>query len=225
MSTLRSTLFLGAVVVGVSVIGCGGGDPAGGDPKRSAAQAAMSPGSAAISSKLYRGAPFRSCRSHVESESGPPSGPGDGDLAIGPGYFAKFWDNAQNATPSGGRRYLGVKVLFALRAGAQATLVVPPVSREHIGLQYGHSVPHADPPPGYNGPFTVRNGGVAVRFEGCPSDMPAASRPGAIGAWTEFSGGFFVDAPGCYPVELHVADGRESYRVGLPFGNAVCSSG
>jgi hypothetical protein len=118
---------------------------------------------------------------------------------------------------------MGVKIGFSLRAGTRATLVVPPAYREMIGLEYAHSVRHADPPPGLDGPFTLRNGGAAVRFEACPANEPAFSYAGAVGEWTPFSGGFFVARPGCYPIELHVAGRSEPYRRNLPFGGVSCA--
>ncbi len=103
-------------------------------------------------------------------------------------------DPAQNPTepewPLFGKTGLGV------RADRSAQLVVPPESRPHLRLGWG---PPATP-------------SVVVRTSTC---LEVATPTG----WLWHAGGYWANAPGCYPIDVHT--GHEITRVRIPVG-ATC---
>jgi hypothetical protein len=194
-----------AVAAALAAPGCGdGGAPA---PARPTA------------AEDHDRAPLRTCRTRNEGR-GPVAGPDGTDVRLGPAYFdgaaQLAAEDGSRFTPRAGRAYMEVKVLLALRARTRATLVAPPPERRAFGLLY------AKPPPPSAGPFTVRDGGAAVRLHACAETAPAFGYRGTVGPWTQFGGGFLLAGPGCHAVELHVAGRRTPYRATLSFGAGAC---
>jgi hypothetical protein len=192
------------LLIAAAVAGCGGDDS---EPKaRSAATPAP-----------FTGAPQLGCADRVEAEgneAGPVAGPESLDFGVKFGSFGFL----RGARPSSffkepERRYGSHALMLVLRADVRATLAIPADERGRTGLRYVPGTP-------VDGPFTVANGGTAVRFEACATDEPARTYEGNVGEWTEFAGDILLSEAGCHRVELHV-DGQPSPlsgQVSIPAG-------
>ena len=156
--------------------------------------------------------PVRPCSSRAEIGR-PVSGPGRDDVRAGPVFFAgakRLADRpAEDFHPRRGETHMFMKLAVIARAGTRVTLVIPREHRSETGLGYRRSEP---PKP----PFTVANGGAAVRFRACRRDQPAFSYDGVVGGRTAFTGGFLLTGPGCVPVE--VRERGRVHRATLAFG-------
>jgi hypothetical protein len=156
----------------------------------------------------------RSCDTRVEGGAPPTRFAGPTDVVAGPIAFTGL---ARVADPGAFRRsrmhgvYV-VKAAARVRAGQVVTLVVPPGYRTRASLSYSRSRLRS-----------VSDGVSAVRFEACPSNEPAFSYRGTVGAWTGFNGGFLVSRPLCLPVEVWVEGRQTPLRKLLSFGKGRCS--
>jgi hypothetical protein len=73
------------------------------------------------------------------------------------------------------------RVALVLRAGTRATLVLPEAGRAHAALAYAK-------PPRLRPPFTIANGGLAVRFGACAASQKARTYEGNLGRWALYPG-------------------------------------
>lgn len=172
----------------------------------------------------YADAPLRGCADRVEAE-GAEAGPVEGPETMEFGTTFASFGFLRGGRPSlffrqPERRYGTHELVFVLRAGVQATLVVPRANRTRVGLRYVSATP-------VDGPFTVANGGAAVRFAACPADEAARTYDGTVGTWTEFNGDLLMARPGCHVLELHVAGQPRPYRrrLSIPPGRCPAATG
>jgi hypothetical protein len=160
--------------------------------------------------------PVRACSERAEIGR-PVGGPGRDDVRVGPLFFAAAKLHADRPPaafhPPRGETHAHVKVALIARASTRVTLVIPSAHRPVAGLAYRGGEP---PRP----PFTVANGGAAVRIRACRRDQRAFSYKGTVGRWTAFPGGFLLTGPACVPVE--VRDRGRVYRKTLSFGAGDC---
>ena len=156
--------------------------------------------------------PVRPCSTRAEIGR-PVSGPGRDDVRVGPVFFSGARRLAEQPAahfrPLRGESHKFMKLALIARARSRVTLVIPSEHRSKTGLGYRR----AEPP---RPPFTVANGGAAVRFRACRRDQRAFSYEGAVGGWTAFTGGFLLTGPGCVSVEVRQR-GRV-HRTTLSFG-------
>jgi hypothetical protein len=161
--------------------------------------------------------PVRSCSERAEIGR-PVSGPGRGDVRVGPVFFAGAKQHADRPAaafrPRRGETHMFMKVGLTARASTRVTLVIPSEHRSVAGLVYQGG----EPPP--RPPFTVANGGAAVRIRACRRDQRAFSYDGRVGRWTAFPGGFLLTGAVCVPVE--VREGKRVHRTTLSFGAGDC---
>jgi hypothetical protein len=156
--------------------------------------------------------PVRSCSERAELGR-PVSGPGRDDVRAGPVFFygaKQLADRpAEDFRPRSGETHMFWKLALIARAGTRVTVVIPSEHRSMAGLGYRRG----EPP---RAPFTVANGGAAVRFRACRRDQRAFSYDGTVGGWTAFTGGFLLPGAACVPIE--VRERGRVRRVTLAFG-------
>ncbi len=156
--------------------------------------------------------PVRPCSTRAEIGR-PVDGPDRDDVRAGPIFFAgakRLADLPAAAfRPRTGETHAFIKLAVIARARTRVTVVIPRPHRSVAGLAYRRD----DPP---RAPFTVANGGAAMRFRACRRAQPAFSYSGTVGSWTVFTGGFLLTDPACVPVE--VRERGRVHRATLAFG-------
>lgn len=200
----------GLVSLAVLSAGC---DHAGNDAARpKAAQRAVD-----VSRLDLRGAPVVGCAERNEAP-GIAERPGPTDLRLGPVLLYRATElaalNASEFFPELGEEWAQHKVGVAVAAGARVTLATHPTARSRLGLAYAKPAPSP--------PFTVRNGGAAVSFSGCPATEPLRSRAGNVGKWTHFGGELLYSGPGCYRLVARDARRRQWHSALLRLGAVAC---
>ncbi len=129
----------------------------------------------------YDAAPLRTCGSRTENGR-KQRGPSAEDVRIGQGYFqgaAVLASQPSESLPPNVQ--VRIKVALVLPAGTRATLVLSKAGRGHAALAYAK-------PPRLRPPFTIANGGLAVRFGACAASQKARTYEGNLGRWALYPG-------------------------------------
>ena len=199
----------GLTCMAVLFVGCNTGRD---ETKREDVQRAVNPPRLEL-----RGAPQVRCAQRNEAP-GMLDEPGPADIRLGPLRLQRAADlatlNPSEFYPKPGKQWGYHKVGVAVAADARVTLATDPTARERFGLFYAKPEPSP--------PFTVRNGGAAVRFSGCAASEPLHSKVGTVGDWTHFGGELLFTGPGCYQLIAHDTRRREWHSAVLRLGAVAC---
>lgn len=151
--------------------------------------------SLAAPSGLVPPPPVLDCTQRVE---GPPHWPPPGwrrdAVTIGPVSFVGL-RSAANRAPDG---FPGVETTAMVRAGKQVTIRVQGASLVWPGAEHKH----------------------AVTLRACASGTRRWSRPGRVGRYTQFNGGFRLTSPECVPIDVWIDRRKHPLRRRLELGRS-----
>jgi hypothetical protein len=113
-------------------------------------------------------------------------------------------------------RYLAYKAVTEVDAGRDMTVAVAPASRTYARLLYDPRSFRDD------GRYLLADGELRVRFSSCAASQPRRSGGGAVGARTQFNGGFVVAGRRCVSLLIASNANPRPARISIPFGRRRC---
>ncbi|MGH2980120.1 MAG: hypothetical protein ACRDLQ_10880 [Solirubrobacterales bacterium] len=159
---------------------------------------------------------MRDCRSHVEGKLAPESrreAVRAGPLSL---PSARALATAENPNP--GARFVDHKTIVVVRAGQEATVVVPPDERRHASLDYGYGVRADRRTP----PVKLSDGVPVIRFAACGRGARPLVRGHPLDRETQFNGGIITRWGRCLPLDVWSRGGDRRQRITISFGAGDC---
>ena len=234
----RHTTALVSAVACVVVVACGGADRT--EVRTQAVAPAVASSDVRDCRSRVEGGTIEPSR-YVDAVVGPVTFGGlglahipDQEVTFSPARLRKLLrSRAGREWPKGERRFVeaaissgrslhpGLKTLVLVEAGAVATVAIAPHDRRHASLLYGEY------PRRHGFLFDVKDGASAVSFHACPGFLPAREarrvcgwKPykACLGESTQFNGGFVVDGPRCFTLEVWPRGERRPLRRRIGFG-------
>ena len=158
----------------------------------------------------------RDCRGHVEGDLG--QGWRRDALVAAPLALAgaRTYRTADNPNP--GARFVDLKTIVVVKAGEEATVVVPRSERRRASLDYAYGVRRERRTP----PVRVSDGVPVVRFVACRRGTRPLVRGHPLDRETQFNGGIVTRWGRCLPLDVWPGGADRPRRITISFGAGSC---